>query len=107
MNILRATLLLILGIPNTLLSGFILAKLWSWFIQPKFGGPTVSPVEGIGIAYTVHSLFFTKWASDSLVVAQKDMGEDEKFAGKIIFFPTVAFLMMLGLGMAYVWKQFL
>lgn len=47
---------LILGIPISIFSAFIFSKMWGWFIVTKFGIPTISIGEAMGILITLRWL---------------------------------------------------
>ena len=42
---------------QTLVGGFVLSKLWAWFIVPKFtGAPSLGYVDAVGVGLVVHTL---------------------------------------------------
>ncbi len=46
----------LVAVSGTILKGFVLSKLWGWFIVPYFSLPTLSVPLAIGVAATVSFL---------------------------------------------------
>lgn len=44
---------LVISIPITIWQGFVLTKLWAWFIVPVFGLPALGLVPAIGLAAVI------------------------------------------------------
>ena len=87
--------LLILYIPNTLLRGWVIMKLWNWYVQP-ITNHTLNLIPAIGIS--ILALMLTK--TD---ISTKKMTTEEKITGYIFAF--VSPLMSLFFGWA--WYQFI
>lgn len=58
MNFNKVMLVIVLGVVSSIFSGFVLTKLWSWFVVPTFDLPQLTVPIAIGIYLTVS--FMTK-----------------------------------------------
>jgi len=54
----------IIGTVSAVLNGFVLTKLWGWFIVPVFKAPELSLVPAIGLGIIV-SFFTTSYKENS------------------------------------------
>lgn len=107
-----------LGIINTLFKGYILSKLWLWFIVPKFGLPTISYLEAVGLLltigiFTLDIITITAFSSGNLKKDSTPSNEtdaiklDDGDYGIIKSLLMTFVLLPLGLASAYIWHQFI
>lgn len=83
----------------TLLNGWVLSKLWLWFVVPIFGFKPLTVVQAIGIALVVR--FLT--ADTTTSPKNPDETNAEKFAKILVPY----FISIIALGMGYLVKLFL
>ena len=57
-------IILLAKIMTTIINGFVLAKLWMWFIVPTFKTQPLRIIEAIGIIFLINSLFDKKAKND-------------------------------------------
>lgn len=78
---------IIVAAYGVVLNGWVLSKLWAWFIVTTFGLPTLAVPEAIGLATVV-----------SFLSAKIDRKDDEIHLGYITFMTTIKAFVFLGLG---------
>ena len=72
-------------VVTSILNGFVLVKLWGWFVVPAFGLPTLSIPVAIGISLIIKYLTIHR----SKTAEDVDMWEAYKFA---ISFPIMTLI---------------
>lgn len=90
-NLLLIVVSLVSGVFTTIYSGWVLTKLWAWFVIPTFAAPMLSIPIAIGLALIVNYLTY------QMDAAKKD---EEKDAAIVVlkavliglFKPTFALL---------------
>ena len=73
----------------TMLRGFVLSKLWGWFMVPVFGLSPLSVVAGIGVALVVQ--FLVQYPLDYAKEADPKKSRTTIITGLSIPFVTLAF----------------
>lgn len=69
--------------------GYVLSKLWTWFIQDKFGLPAIGIATAIGISYIVTLLTYQYY------YIKDERTEDQKIASGfliLIFIPLLSLI---------------
>lgn len=74
---------------SSILNGWVLTKLWAWFIVPLFGAPTLTIAPAIGLALVAHCITYQH------INAAKD--KDVKWYGSLVQIFTRP-LIVLGIG---------
>lgn len=98
----------LLSIAVSLFGGFILTKMWGWFIAPKFGLPQIGIVEAVGISTVVNFVLIGVHLSNAYAEARKkhdDIDNDTYNLIKTIVTGAIVYPFCL-LG-AYIWHLFL
>lgn len=72
LSISGAIMLFIFGIGASVLQGYVVTKLWSWFIVPEFKCNPISILESLGLTVTI--MFFTM-----KLPSNKDLNDQMKF----------------------------
>ena len=87
----KGTRLLMLPV-GLFLNGYTLSVLWSWFVATKFGLPTLTIVEALGLAivvgYFTSSMATTDWGDES----------DKQKTVRIVLLPFLKTGVFLGIG---------
>jgi len=78
-------ILLIVAILSFLLNGFVISMLWEWFIVSKFGLPSLSIPEGVGIMFVVWMLHTSSF--------RKRTEEETQLAASWLFVKPMVILM--------------
>lgn len=93
------------GIVQTLFGGFVLSKLWAWFINPSFpGAPRLDYLHCVGLMFVVG--FFTSGVVMALgKVGDKD--EDVMATGILKSLVMILLVYPVTLLSAYIWHQFI
>lgn len=89
----------LLIVPNSLWSGFVISKLWAWFIVPTFAVPPLSIIAAIGVFLVVSAFHPSKFKK-----AKKDDEQIQTFIEATVFnllWPAIF------LGVGAFWKMFL
>jgi hypothetical protein len=84
-------------IPGLLWNGFIISKLWLWFVVPSFGLPIISVATAMGLHLLVEIFIFRK-SDAELAVRTGDKIADKDDVMASILFNFGAPAMLLGLG---------
>lgn len=87
-------LLFVIGSLAVIWEGFVLTKLWAWFVAPQFGLPFLGIAQGVGIA-----------AIASMLTHQLPSDAENRDGNLAVGWSVVAPLIALLLGWAA--KQFL
>jgi hypothetical protein len=97
----QVVVLFLLGIPQTVFTGFILSEYWGWFIVPRFGVSSLTIGGSIGVMLTVGLL------SLPIILAMpwKDAKDDDGwFMRKVtLAIGMLVFVLPLGLLSGYLW----
>ncbi|HUV00049.1 MAG TPA: hypothetical protein VMW32_03695 [Bacteroidales bacterium] len=56
---------IILGIISVVITGFVLSKLWFWFIVPVFALPELRLIEAIGLSFLISFVWHRKSDDDT------------------------------------------
>jgi len=56
---------IILGIISVVITGFVLSKLWFWFIVPVFALPELRLIEAIGLSFLISFVWHGKSDGDT------------------------------------------
>ncbi len=64
-------------VVSSIINGFVLSTLWSWFVVPTFGLPELSIAAAIGISLIIRTLTYQDKSNET-------KKEDETFSEKII-----------------------
>jgi len=96
-----------LGILQALFGGFVLSKMWAWFIVPKFAGaPNLSYLDSVGVSMTVNFLLLGLYMSSAMGEKETE-GVDAWTKGIIKSAIMIILVYPLTLLAAYVWHQFI
>ena len=96
-------IVLILTVVGIAVKGFVIAILWGWFIVPIFGGPELSIMQAVGMAFTVQFIIHNlkRKDFDNAELSASTTEDDVKYElAKIA-------LWFVGLGFGYIYTLFL
>ena len=100
--ILSLIVIVILGIPVSLLSGVVLVDLWRWFVEPVFpAAPSLTYLQAIGLGLVAG---WFKIGLQTVDFDTKNRGPIAAGIGVLVAF-TVALLILWGAGAA--WHHFI
>jgi hypothetical protein len=91
----------LLGVVTTVFRGWVLTKLWAWFVVP-LGAQQLSVVSAVGCMFIVN-LALSGLAVTQLLSGPKKSEEPEWWAGSILS----AFASLLVLVYSWIWHFFL
>lgn len=94
------------SIAQALFGGYVLSRLWAWFITPKFtGAPALNYLDCVGVMIVVS--FFLMGLSVSIASVSSKKDEDVLTMSIVRSLATIVILYPLALLSGYIWHQFI
>lgn len=97
---------LFVGLLISLVDGYVLAKLWNWFVVPFAHAPVMSAATAMGIATMIGLLCKSYYMSQENKIGNLPKDEQPKAFANKLFTSVVFTLVMWGEGaIAHAWLQ--
>lgn len=95
----------ILSIPKSLAAGFVLSKLWVWFVVPVFGLPAFSYMQAVGLMQVVSFAQVNLVAAIIRIMPEKEKKDKDISSEIAMALVWLLFLYPLGLAVGYAWHR--